>query len=148
MSLTLEVVLHGVAATLRDRIAPALDDSFASEAARLAAMLITISANAVDDAAAVRVWENAALRALFGDAQDMVGPNMAGDLGDRLAQAVHSSDPGLRISELDEENNRLRTLLVELHEAVETMEGEGARAVDARIWQILRETVTRRAPQS
>jgi len=42
----------------------------------------------------------------------------------------------------------LRTLLVELHEAVETMEGEGARAVDARIWQILRETVTRRAPQS
>ena len=107
MNLTLETLLHGVAATLRDRIAPAIEDSFAIEASRLAAMLITISANAVDDAAAARVWENAALRALFADAQ----PAFGGDLARRLGEAALSADPGLKISELDRENARLRTIL-------------------------------------
>ncbi len=144
MNLTLETLLHGVAATLRERIAPAIDDSFASEMARLAAALLTISANAVDDAAAVRVWENAAMRALFADARSAVGADLAG----RLAEAARSTDPGLKISELDRENGRLRLLLVELHMAAEAGEGESAQALDARVWQLLRDTEERRAPRS
>ena len=144
MNLTLETLLHGVAATLRDRIAPAIEDSFALEASRLAALLITISANAVDDAAAARVWENAAMRALFADAQPMVG----GDLSCRLGEAALSDDPGLKISELDRENARLRAILVELHAAVENAGNDQACKLDARIWRLLRETEERRAPRS
>ena len=144
MNLTLETLLHGVAATLRDRSAPAIEDSFAIEASRLAAMLITISANAVDDAAAARVWENAALRALFADAQ----PAFGGDLARRLGEAALSADPGLKISELDRENARLRTILVELHAAVENADNDQACKLDARIWRLLRETEERRAPRS
>jgi hypothetical protein len=144
MKLTTETVLHGVAHSLRDQIAPAIDDAFAAEVARLAAMLLTISANAVDDAAAVRSWENAALRAVFADAHSL----MDGDLAQRLGEASRSTDPGLKISELDRETGRLRILLVELHAAVEVENGQEARALDARIWRLLRDVEERRAPRS
>ena len=144
MNLTLETMLLGVASTLRERITPSVSDSFAGEMSRLAAMLVTITANAVDDAAAARVWENAALRALFEEAPAGLDPSLAS----RLAEATRSVDPGLKISELDRENDRLRKLLVELHAAVEQHESAAARALDVRIWVLLREAEMRRAPQS
>ncbi len=134
MNLTLETLLLGGPATLRERIAPTIEDSFATEAARLAALLLTSSASAVDDAAAARVWENASLRALFADAQSRVDA----DLARRFAETARSVDPGLKISKLDRENYRLRTLLVKLHAAVETDVAEAAHALDARIGGVLR----------
>jgi hypothetical protein len=146
MRITTEIALHGVARTLRERIAPALHDDFAKEAARLAELVVTICANAVDNAAAVRVAENAAIRAIFAKASLLPLPDRK--LAARLDEAAHSTDPGLRVSELDTENGRLRRLLVQFHQAVEDLTDEPARAVDRAIWQMLRNMEAARAPRS
>ncbi len=144
MKLTSENILQGVIKALRDQIAPTVDDRFASDATRLATMLLTIVANDVDDAAAARIWENAALRALFADAVELA----TGDLSVRLAEASSSGDPGYKISELDTENGRLRHLLVELHVFVEGREGAAANALNQRIWKLLGDIQTRRTPRA
>lgn len=143
MNLTLETTLRGVADTLRDRILPALDDAFAGEAARLAEMLVTLCANTVDGAAAVRAQENAAIRALFADAVPLLAD---GTLAERIGAAATATDPGLRISELYDANGRLRALLVELHACIETVDGVAARMLDRRIWRLMRDAEVARFP--
>jgi hypothetical protein len=140
MILTIETAMRGVADMLRDRIAPAVDDKFAGETARLAGMLLRINADWVDDAAAIRAAENAALRALFADAAGGVSD---ASLAARLGEAAGSVDAGLRISELDCEGNRLRALLVELHAHVESHDI----AFGQRIWRLLETLETARAPR-
>lgn len=142
MNLTLETTLHGIADALATRIAPALDDTFAREAARLAVMLTKIAALAVDDAAAIRAEENAALRALFADAADSVEV----DLAAMLREASGSVDTSLRISDLDRENARLRRILIALHAVIETCTDATAKAFDHRIWSLLENAEMARAP--
>ncbi len=126
------------------RIAPAIDDKFAGETARLAELLLTVNAGWVDDAAAIRVAENAAVRALFADA----GPVIAdAALATRIAEAAASRDPELKISELDAESNRLRALLVELHVHVDEIDSAPARDFNARIWCALADFETARGPR-
>lgn len=144
MKLTMETTLHGIVSALNDQILPAVEAPFAKEVTRLAAMLTTVMANGVDDAAAARIWENGALRTLFSQA----GALATGSLAERLAEASRSVDPGYRISELDAENGRLRNLLVELHALVEVREDAEARALDRQIWQLLGDIHERRAPRS
>ncbi|PXA82858.1 hypothetical protein DMC47_45180 [Nostoc sp. 3335mG] len=145
MKLTIEQTLRGVAHNLQEQVSPALTDSFAIGATRMARDLINIIANTYDDAAAIRVEENAKLRALFAGAAGEVSDRK---LGADLAEAGRSRDPGLRISELDAETGRLRSLLVALHAHIEGQAGEAARAIDARIWAFLEETETARAPRA
>jgi hypothetical protein len=143
MKLTAETVLAGVADALRDQIAPHLDDAFAAEAARMATSLITIAGRAGDDAAAIRAAENARMRAVFAQGAEVAD----GDLRDRLAEAARSADPGLRISELDVETGRLRTLLIELHGWLEEQDRHEAKALDQEIWRALRDFEMARAPR-
>lgn len=145
MSLPLDLTLRRVAEAMAARIVPALDDAFALETARLAGMLLTIAANAADDAAALRVDENAAMRALFADAATAI-PH--GDLAASLREAAASRDPGLRLSALDGENDRLRRLLIALHAQVDAGDDDRARQVGERIWQLLDTFEARRAPLS
>ena len=105
---------------------------------RMAGGLLTICANWVDDAAAIRVEENAAIRKVLAEA----AASLDGDLAARLRAASLSSDPGLRISQLDAENHRLRMLLVEAHGVVECA---GLAALDAAIWRLLEEIELNRA---
>ena len=142
MILSIETALRGVADMLRTRIAPAIDDKFAGETARLADLLLILNAGWVDDAAAIREAENASIRALFADA----GPLIAdAGLAARIAEAAASRDPGLKISELDAESNRLRTLLAELHAYVDEI--DTARDFSSRIWRTLADFETARAPR-
>ena len=141
MRLTHETVLEGVAAALRDQIAPNLTDAFASDAARMAQSLIRIVGLAGDDAAAIRVEENARMRALLGQ-----GGELLGDAD--LTTAAGSSDPSLRISELDAETGRLRLLLVDLHRRIELQDTPAARALDQAIWRALRDFEKARAPRA
>ncbi len=143
MNLTIDNALHGIAELLRDRISPEIGDPFAAQMARLSCMLLTICANGVDDAAAIRVEENAAIRALLGDAAALVDPTLA----ERLAAAATSVDPGLKIGVLDGENHRLRGLLVEAHAAIECCTGENVRVMDQRIWRLLETIEITRAPR-
>jgi hypothetical protein len=144
MNLTSEAILQGVAKAVREQIAPALTDPFASEVARLAAALLSLTANDVDDAAAARIWENAAMRQLFAHAASQAPEGLSA----RLTDAAQSADPGYRISELDGENGRLRRLLVELHAYVEVRRDVAAVSLDQRIWKLLGDVRERRAPRS
>jgi hypothetical protein len=143
MKLTIDNALHGIAELLRDRISPEIGDPFAAQMARLSCMLLTICANGVDDAAEIRVEENAAIRALLGDAAELVEAS----LSTRLAQAAISVDPGLKIGVLDGENHRLRTLLVEAQADLEDRHSADARAMDQRIWRLLEDIELKRAPR-
>jgi hypothetical protein len=144
MRLTAATVLEGVADALRDQIAPGLEDAFAKEAARMAQALIAIAGRAGDDAAAIRVEENARMRALFAQAAGVVA---GGDLAARLREAAGSADPGLRIGELDAETGRLRLLLVELQDALEDSGEPAAQALGQAIWRALRDFEMARAPR-
>lgn len=140
MKLTGATVLEGVIEALRDQVAPNLTDAFAGEAARMAQSLIAIVGRAGDDAVAIRVEENARIRALLGEGGEL--------LDDReLTAAAQSVDPGFRISELDAETGRLRTLLVALHGRIELQEAPAARALDQAIWCALRDFEMARAPR-
>jgi hypothetical protein len=144
MKLTAVSVLEGVADALRDQISPNLGDAFAAEAARMAAALITIVGRAGDDAVAIRVEENARMRAIFARAAAIVPEQ---EFAARLTAAAQSSDPGLRINELDAETGRLRGLLVELHGWLEGQSQADARSLDQEIWRALRDFEMARAPR-
>jgi hypothetical protein len=141
MNVSTETLLLGVAQALNEKILPELRD-YTADSARLAAIILNIAAKSFDDAAALRVAENAGFRALFADAYALVG----GELGGRLAAAARAGDPGLRISELDAENARLRLLLVELHTEVDRRDDPEAQEIGRRIWRLLRDNEARRAP--
>lgn len=141
--LSIDNALHGVADLLRDRISPEIGDPFAGQMARLSILLLRIAANGVDDAAELRVQENAAIRTILGEAAALVGGALAG----RLQTAAGSADPGLKISVLDGENHRLRCLLVEAHAAVAALASPVAQALDQSIWRFLEETEGTRAPR-
>ena len=143
MNLTSQTALQGVAQALYERIAPAVKDGFVSETARLAGMLLTLNANWVDDAAAIRVAENASIRSFF--AEVAIGDDSG--LGLALAEAAGSSDPGLRISELDIENNRLRGLLLRFHAHADSRAEASATALSQRIWRLLEQFEAARAPR-
>jgi hypothetical protein len=143
MNLTIDSALHGVRELLRDQIGPAVGDAYAAQMTRLAGRLMNICANWVDDAAVLRVEENAEIRAVLGDAAGNVDSALAA----ALTEAARSCDPGLRISELDRENHRLRTLLVSTQTQLELQQGTAARAMDQRIWRLLEATEERRAPR-
>lgn len=142
-NLTISNALHGLEEFLRDKIAPAISDPYVAPMARLSALLLHICANGVDDAAELRVHENAAIRTLLGEAAAMVPATLKGQLQD----SASSDDPGLKISILDTENHRLRVLLVATQSALEEITIPAANALNQRIWQLLESIEAKRAPR-
>ena len=143
MNFTIPSAVKGVAELLRERITPEVGDNYMANMARMATAVLTISANWEDDAAALRVAENAAIRAVLGECAGLT----QGDLAARLDAATRSVDPGLRISELDGENHRLRVLLVAAQSWLEMQDEDAARAMDQRIWRLLEDIEMKRAPR-
>lgn len=145
MKLRPGTVLEGIGETLRDRIAPRLDDPFAANDLRMALTLLAIVRLARDDEVALKVEENRRLRAIFADAAGSVAdPGLA----ERLAGAGQSSDPGLRISELEAETGRLRKLLVELHAQTDARSDDDAKRIGQAIWRALRDIEMPRAARA
>ena len=143
MRLTFEASLHRIGETLREHVAPSVGDEFARNCLRLAGGLLNICANWADDAAAIRVEENAAIRGLLGEAAALVDKGLVR----RLGEAARSADPGLRIGQLDAENHRLRLMLVEAHAALEAQDGPAPREMVQRIWRLLEDVELKRAPR-
>lgn len=143
MKLTIPILLEGVADALRDQIAPQVKDDFAGQAVRMAQSLLRIVARSSDDAAHVRITENAAIRPLLGQGAELVkDPAFA----QRLAGAAGSSETGYRIRELDAENARLRVLMIELHAWLEEQQDAACRALDRSIWTAMAEAEQARTP--
>lgn len=143
MNLTIDNALKGVAELLRVRVGPEIGDPFAAQMARLASLLLEICANWVDSAAELRVEENAAVRMVLHDAATLVGQPLAG----RLAEAAGSTDPGLKLTVLDGESDRLRRWLVKAQAELETRNDDASIELDRRIWRLLEQIEARRAPR-
>jgi hypothetical protein len=106
----------------------------------LAGMLTAVQQE-FERAAARRVDENNALRSLISDAASVVTD---GDLSHRLSDAAIQSQPSLLVSDLERDNNGLRSLLIELHAHIESIDSPEARRIEEAIWKELVTSTERR----
>lgn len=135
-------VIYGMMAALMRDIAPEVQTPFGQQSVGLTAMVLSLLAQEWDRAAARLVDENAAVAALLSRARQVV----AGEaLHERIDVAVaEASGRDLRLSALQAKNDALRSLLIDVHTAVERASGEAARELDMLIWNELRESTRRR----
>jgi hypothetical protein len=136
------VALQKLSLSLLLEMGPAIAVDYLQRGAGIAAMMLQMAAEEFERAAARRVEENAALRALFRDAAAAVADAA---LGARLRAAAEGTDADLRVSALERANQALRGLLVELHAHLETLGSPEARRLEAAIWAELRRSTERRA---
>jgi hypothetical protein len=133
MTPTVTDLLNGCILTLATPPRPEDAGLFAGARIRLAAMMNKLVALECADGAAVRVWENAALRATIAAA----GPKH-GIPASRLEETV---DGDYSLSALDSANAKLRRMLIRLHEAAELA---GDTELDREILKLYREIARRR----
>jgi hypothetical protein len=128
MTPTAPELLAGCAAALSKPLRP--EDGSVFGAARLTtvATINVLVAQECATGSAVRVAENAALRALLADA--------APGYGGALEEARTIGDGGLSLAALDQANAALRRRLIGLHQAVEAV---GDRQMDRRILALYRD---------
>lgn len=115
--------------------------TFAQGTVGLLASVLTLSAREYERGADIRWTENREIRALFAE----LAPSVA-DVAlrkDLLAASV-TSDPSLRISDLNEGNYMLRRLLTRLQIYAEE---HGALDAQKRIWAVLKALAQRRLVQ-
>lgn len=125
-------------------IAPHLSSEYAVGSSSVIGLMMFQTATEFERAADIRVEENAAMRKIFSGA---VGILPTGDLRFRVEQAASSSDPSLKISELDRANDELTGLLIEIQAHAETVEGLEARELETQIWdELARAATARRLP--
>ena len=135
------LVLNGLARTMLMDLLPQTTHAYSAQTLQLAAALSMMCAQEFDRAAARLAEENGALEALLA-----AGAAVACDAALRadLQAAARPDATGLLVSALHARNRTLRALLVRLHAHVETLDGDPARALDARIWAELLESTRRR----
>lgn len=133
MTPTVPELLNGCMLTLMTP--PRAEDAglFSAARLRLVALVNRLAALESADGAAVRVWENAALRALIAEA----GPRHGVVPGD----AAETADGDYSLAALDAANARLRRLVIRLHEAAEQANDV---ALDRRILKLYSEMARRR----
>ena len=134
-------LLEILSARLLFDVAPNVQPSYRQQSVGITGMLLTMVREETERAAARRVEENAALRALFGRAAGQVRDAR---VSARLAEAAAGGEPSLLLTELERANAALRALLIELHAHVEEESAPWARALDAEIWRELRVSTERR----
>jgi hypothetical protein len=133
MTPTVMDLLNGCILTLATPPRPEDAGLFASARIRLTAMMNRLVALECADGAAVRVWENGALRALIAEA----GPKH----GVRASELEETADGDYSLGLLDAANAKLRRLLIRLHEAAER---SGDIVLDRQILKLYREIARRR----
>jgi hypothetical protein len=136
-----EKVLEVLAGSFMIEIAPHVAPSYRQSSVGVSAILLTMVREEWDRAAARRVEENAALRALFRDAAPVVSDT---ELRHALETAAAEREPDVRITTLDAANDRLRELLIALHAHVEDLGSADAKRIDDAIWKELAASTERR----
>lgn len=135
------LVLADFAARFGGEIAPQVQPAYLAAAIGMSAGILGMIAEDWDRAASRRVEENRAVRGLFAQAAGL--PLEAG-LASRLAGLAEGNDDDLRLSALEASNEALRATLIELHAAVEVMDGAAAKALNDAIWRELSASTQRR----
>ncbi|HUD52215.1 hypothetical protein [Parvibaculum sp.] len=139
-----DTALGGFFVTLMTEIAPQLGGEYSTGSVGLIGMSIAMAAQEYDRAADIRVRENEAMRALFAEAARLV-EDEARDISlvedkafaKRLLDAAATKDTSFKVSALNASNDALKSLLIELHAAVETSKASWASALDRKIWDLL-----------
>ena len=126
MTPTAQHLLNACIMTLASPPRPEDAGVFAAARIRLVTLTNKLAAMETLDAAAVRVRENAALRAILAEA----GPAQG------IAPAELAGDGDYSLAALDAANAALRRLLIRLHEAAEQARD---RALDRRILKLYRD---------
>ncbi len=134
-------VLEQTAQSLVADVMPALQPRYRQTSVAISASLLLAVREEFDRAAARRVEENTALRALFAR-----GAEIAADaaLAAHLREAAAARDQSLLVPALDATNRALRALLIELHAHIESLATPAARELEEAIWRELAASTERR----
>jgi len=135
------LVLADFAARFAGEIAPQVQPAYLASALAMSGGILGMIAEDWDRAASRRVEENRAIRALFRDA---AGLALKPELAARLKTLAAGNDDDLRLSALEAGNEALRAALIDLHAAVEVMDGAAAKALNDAIWRELSASTERR----
>ena len=111
-----DLILNQCFAKIAMEMGPALPAGYGQGSATITGVLLLMVAQEFNRAADIRVKENAAMRALFGEA----GAGVGGELGQRLLAAAGAKDTDVNVATLDRANGELKALLIELHAQAET----------------------------
>ncbi len=107
----------------------------------IAATLLDMIAQDIERLVPRLIEEAKAIRGIFAQATPLVD---AQDLAAAIAMEADRQCEDLHLSALFAENDRLRGLLIRVHEHVETLPGDNARALDEAIWHELAQQNERR----
>ena len=132
MTPALPDIMMGQALSLATPMPPEASGDYLAGQMGLMVMLATLAAQEAERGIAARVWENSALRSLFGKAAHTYD----GVLEGRLAKAAAGGNADLAWRALDGANAELRRVLIALHEAVEQRRDW---AIDHEILKLYRE---------
>lgn len=138
----LEQILLGTAGTLLGDVAPTVTVDYATGHLNMAATLMAWAAQEQDRAVENAAADIAEMRAVFKEAAGQLD-NKA--LRDKLCAAANDGAIPLRVSELRPIVDRLRALLIELHQEVENLNADWAAETNRKIWAHLKATATRHA---
>lgn len=123
---------------LMGALAPQLPPGYAQGGASLLGIMMMLSAQEYDRAAEVRAAENSDMRVLFREAAPKITD---AELKSVVSKAATTEDRSLRISALNAENTELRRVLIRLQAYAEE---HGDRALEGRIWDVLKASADRR----
>ncbi len=142
MTPTVPELLVGSFTALSEPSPPESAGEFMGGKVSVTALIAFLCAQEAEKGVAVRVAENRALRALFGEAaRNDWSPDHAALLG----ELSHGQDADLHLSALDQSNAELRRALVHLQTAVELDPEPNARLRERRIVALLLETAQARS---
>ena len=110
-----ELVLNQAFAKIAMEMGPALPAGYGQGTATITGVLLLMVGQEFNRAAAIRLAENKAMRALFADCNAKV----AGALSQKLRAASVGQDEDLTVAALDKSNGELKTHLIALHQAAE-----------------------------
>ena len=142
MKLTTQATLDLVRDILKDQIAPLVKEDFAKDIVRRLQIILDIAARSIDDAAAIRIEENEAIRGILGDAAQVIDDVV---LRERIAACAQAPAQGYRIHELDADSRILRRALVDAQATLEISSDPRQREINRKIWAMLTGFETRRA---
>jgi NTP pyrophosphatase (non-canonical NTP hydrolase) len=134
-------ILKTVGATLATEYLPNVVKDHERLGLFLSIFLMGAVAEEFERAAHRRIEENNALRKIFLQSLPVIEDQ---DLKSRLRKAAGRTEDDYRVAALDKLNCELQEALIDLHSHVETLEGDGARAIEKTIWRELEEWTKRR----
>jgi hypothetical protein len=134
-------VLEQTALRLASEVLAAVQPRYLQAGVGMLAGLLGAVREEFDRAAARRVEENAALRALFARGAWVVTDAA---LAAGLREAAAARDESLLVPALDASNQRLRALLIALHAQLELQATPEARELEQAIWRELAASTERR----